>query len=166
MFRDWTDDDTNDFIQMNQDPDVMKHFPKHFSEDESINMIERIKGEINEKRFGFFAVEHKETETFIGFIGLHEISFEDYFTPGVEIGWRLKKSYWNQGLATEGAKACLEYAINELKLDKVYSFTAEVNLPSKRVMEKIGMRFDGHFDHPAVSEGSHLNPHVLYVYEQ
>ena len=165
IFRDWIESDIEDFIGMNQDSDVMKYFPKMLTEEESVNMCVRINEEIRTKDFGFFAVEHKVTGDFIGFIGLHEATFEASFTPCIEIGWRLKKAYWNQGLATEGAKACLDYGMNVIGLDSIYSFTAEINTPSQRVMQKIDMHFDGAFDHPAVEDDSELRRHVLYVYE-
>lgn len=166
IFRDWYDADIKDFVEMNQNPYVMKYFPKLMSEDDTLNMYQRIQDEFKEKNFGLFAVEHKQHEDFIGFIGLHEATFEETFTPCIEIGWRLKKAYWNQGLATEGAQACLDYAVSELKLDKIYSFTAAINTPSQRVMQKIGMNFEKHFDHPSVDDGSDLKRHVLYVYEK
>ena len=69
----------------------------------------------------------------------------------------------NKGFATEGASACLEHGFNNLKFNKVYSFTATKNLPSERVMQKIGMTMVRYFDHPGVPENHPLRPHVLYV---
>jgi len=52
---------------------------------------------------------------FIGFTSLSQPRFEAHFTPCVEIGWRLSKANWNQGFATEAAKACLEFGFTELR---------------------------------------------------
>ena len=85
--------------------------------------------------------------------------------PGVEIGWRLAKEYWNQGYATEAAKACLDYArINHL-FNEIYSFTTVGNHRSERVMQKIGMSRVCFFTHPSLPEGHKLKPHVLYKLE-
>ena len=100
----------------------------------------------------------------IGFLGLMIPSFEAHFTPAVEIGWRLSSTHWNQGYATEGAKAVLHYAFTSLNLPEVVSFTAVNNLASRRVMEKIGLQHNpkDDFDHPKLEQNSPLRRHVLY----
>ena len=113
--------------------------------------------------FGFFACEHKANRQLIGFIGLSIPNFDCDFTPCIEIGWRLSKSYWNLGLATEGAMAVLGYARDFLELKDIVSFTVPENLPSRRVMEKIGMTYVCDFDHPYFSTDHHLCRHVLYT---
>lgn len=60
-----------------------------------------------------------ETGELIGFIGLAYQTYESDFTPATDIGWRLKSSAWGKGYATEGAKRCLQYAFEDLKLEKV-----------------------------------------------
>ena len=84
--------------------------------------------------------------------------------PRVEIGWQLKTSVWGQGLAPEGAHAWLEYAFADLGLDEIVAFTANLNLPSQRVMQKLGMHRnpDDDFDHPNLPVGHRLRRHVLY----
>jgi len=84
------------------------------------------------------------------------------FSPCIEIGWRLAKEYWHQGYATEGAHAILDYAFNNLNLDKVVSFTAKSNTPSEAVMKKIGMVKIQEFQHPKLPEDHPLCWHVLY----
>jgi len=51
-------------------------------------------------------------------IGLAFQEYKTKFTPAIDIGWRLKRSAWGKGYATEGAKRCLEYAFNELKISR------------------------------------------------
>jgi len=81
----------------------------------------------------------------------------------VEIGWRLLSEFWGRGYATEAARAALRVGFEQLELDEVVSYTATCNLPSQRVMQRIGMQHNGEmFDHPAVAEDSHLRPHVVY----
>jgi RimJ/RimL family protein N-acetyltransferase len=84
--------------------------------------------------------------------------------PGIKIGWRLDAEFWNQGLATEGAREVLRHAYEDLHLPEIVSFTSVINMPSRRVMEKIGMTRDlaGDFDHPGNAEGHPVRRHVLY----
>jgi RimJ/RimL family protein N-acetyltransferase len=106
--------------------------------------------------------ELRETGELAGFIGLSVPSFEAYFTPCIEIGWRLDAPYWNRGLATEGAAAVLRYAFEQLGIPEVVSFAVAANIPSRRVMEKLGMIYEGEFGHPSLPEGHPLQRHVLY----
>ncbi len=55
-------------------------------------------------------MELKNGGKFIGYVGFHNFDFDAEFSPGVEIGWRIAKEYWNNGYATEAAKACIDYA--------------------------------------------------------
>ena len=66
------------------------------------------------------------------------------------------------GGATEAAKACLDYAKENLPFTTVWAFTALPNKPSQRVMQKIGMEFEKNFMHPSVTDGHPLKEHVLY----
>lgn len=162
QLRDWKATDLEPFSRLNADKEVMTYFPKTLSTEETTVFYESIVSEFKECGFGLYAVEVKENKEFIGFIGLHRPTFEADFTPCIEIGWRLKKEAWGKGYATEGAKACLQYGFNQLGLVDVYSFTAEVNHPSKNVMIKSGMSFVKTFNHPRVDPSSPLNKHVLF----
>lgn len=165
-FRDWKETDIISFAEMNADNEVMKYFPKTLSADESYEFYEAIVAKFHDFGFGLYAVEEKERNEFIGFIGFHEATFETDFTPCIEIGWRLKKEAWGKGYATEGAEACLHYGFTELGFREIYSFTAEVNTPSQNVMRKIGMDFNTYFDHPKLPIESPLKRHVLYHIKQ
>ncbi|MEC0329106.1 GNAT family N-acetyltransferase [Paenibacillus macerans] len=161
-FRDWKEADIEPFSRLNADDQVMKYFPKTLSAEETNLFYNSIESEFMEYGFGRYAVEVKENNDFIGFIGFHRATFETDFTPCIEIGWRLKKEAWGKGYATEGAAACLQYGFNTLGFDEVYSFTADINEPSKKVMIKIGMSFVKMFLHPRVDEYSPLSKHVLF----
>jgi RimJ/RimL family protein N-acetyltransferase len=106
--------------------------------------------------FGLFAAEARDTQELAGFVGLMVPQFEAYFTPCVEIGWRLGVHHWNQGLATEGAQAVLRFGFQLLGLREIVSFAVPANVRSRRVMEKLGMKNDGEFDHPRLPEGHPL----------
>jgi len=142
----------------------MKFFPNTFSTEESNAFIDKTIDLIDRDGYGLFAVEIKDCGQFIGFIGLAVPNYETHFTPCTEIGWRLHKSFWGNGYATEAAKGVLDFAFNKLNLNEVVSFTSHLNAPSINVMKRIGMTHDpkGDFDHPKVEEGHKLRPHTLY----
>ncbi|HTW23143.1 MAG TPA: GNAT family N-acetyltransferase [Candidatus Baltobacteraceae bacterium] len=164
LLRRWRDSDRQPFAALNADPLVMRFFPATLSRPESDRAVDRIEAHFEARGFGLFAAELRQTGAFIGFIGLWTPDFEASFTPCVEIGWRLAAAYWNQGLATEGAKAVLTHGFDSLGLREIVSFTTVANAPSRRVMEKIGMTHspDDDFAHPKLPEGHPQRPHVLY----
>jgi RimJ/RimL family protein N-acetyltransferase len=162
ILRQWKKTDHEPFVKLNMDKDVMGFFPSVLTKAESIAQIERLTSDIDKFGYGFFAVERKDNREFIGFTGLAHPRFESYFTPCIEIGWRLNKENWGWGFATEAAKACLEYGLNDLGIDQIYSFTAVHNIRSEKVMQKIGMIKQGYFEHPLMEDGHILKQHILY----
>ena len=161
ILRSWKQEDLPLFIAMNKDQRVMHYFPTALSNAETGAFYNRIQNEFESNGWGLYAVEIKSTGEFIGYVGLHEIGFEADFTPGVEIGWRLAAGYHNQGYATEAAKAVLSLA-KSAGIERLFSFTAKINAPSERVMQKIGMEKAGEFMHPNLPDDSPLCVHVLY----
>ncbi len=140
----------------------MEFFPSVKTGVETTEQIARLSRQIKQQGYGFFAIERKDNSAFIGFTGLEHPGFEAEFTPCVEIGWRLSKENWGDGFATEAALACLDFGFNQLGLNEIYSFTAVPNIRSEKVMQRIGMRKAGYFDHPGIAEGHWLGEHVLY----
>jgi RimJ/RimL family protein N-acetyltransferase len=117
-----------------------------------------------------FAAELIETGEFVGYIGLVTMTFAvpSVAQPAVEIGWRLAHKYWGKGLATEGARGAVRYAFETLQLQEIVSITVPANVRSRRVMEKIGMKYlpELDFDHSSVPLGHPLRPHVLYALQR
>jgi ribosomal-protein-alanine N-acetyltransferase len=161
-FRNWKITDHEPFADLNNDLEVMQYLPKRLSAQESSAMINRMENIHNDLGFTFFAVDLLETNEFIGFIGIIRSTFEAFFTPCYEIGWRLKRSVWNKGLATEGAAACLKYGFEVLQMDNIHAITAVTNEKSEYIMQKIGMEKIGEFDHPKLEDNDPLKPHVVY----
>lgn len=147
---------------MNADPNVMEFFLNSLSSEESFAFYQRIQNEFQTCGFGLYAVERKEDHAFMGYTGLHQITFDVDFAPGIEIGWRLAHEYWGQGYAPEAANACLEYTRNKTDIKELFSFTSFLNQRSERVMQKIGMERVREFDHPLVPGEHPLCRHVLY----
>ncbi len=161
ILRDWIKDDIEPFAQINADAQVMKYFPKTLTATESYGFYKRITNEFVNKGFGLYAVTLKATGEFIGYVGLHTIGIETDFTPGIEIGWRLRSDCHRHGFAPEAARAVLHLAKRQ-GLTELYSFTSTINIPSQKVMIKIGMHKVKEFNHPLLPPHSPLTPHVLY----
>lgn len=147
---------------MNSDPQVMEYFPKTLTVNESDEFLDKIIERISKKGYGFWAMEVKDGGQFAGYIGFNDATFPSYFTPCVEIAWRLTKDVWGKGYATEGAKACLKHGFEVIGFKEIYSFTSTLNKRSEKVMVKIGMKKMGEFNHPQVEPESPLRKHVLY----
>ena len=147
---------------MNADADVMRYYPAPWSREQSDAFAQRVLRLIDELGWGFWAVEERVSGRFIGFVGLHVPSDKLPFSPCVEVGWRLAKSYWGLGYATEAAQSAIAFGFQQLHLAELVAFTAITNLKSRAVMERLGMQFDFEFDHPQVPVESVLRRHVLY----
>lgn len=91
--------------------------------------------------YDYWAVYDKNTDTFIGQIGIlnQEIAGKQKNCLAFMIG----QQYWNKGYATEGALACIHYAFESLKLEKLMATVEPENIPSISVLKKMGMKFEG-----------------------
>lgn len=159
----WQPRDFAMFANMNADPEVMKYFPKLLSSTLSDTIAKKCQQLIKDNGWGFWAVSLKESDAFIGMVGLNEVHADMPFAPNVEIGWRLHKDYWGQGYATEAARASLKFAFETLKLDEVVAFTAVINKHSQLIMQRIGMSdTQESFYHPMLDLNHRLAEHVLY----
>lgn len=169
--RQWQASDFAMFAQINADPEVMCYFPKVLSERVSNILATKCQQLIKDKGWGFWAVSLKGSarhdsenkDKFIGMVGLNQAHADMPFAPCVEMAWRLHKDYWGQGYATEAAKAALAFAFETLDLQQVVAFTALINQPSQRLMQKIGMtKAPDNFYHPLLSPNHRLAEQVLY----
>lgn len=162
--RPWQDADRAPFAAMNADPEVMRYFPSLWAPEMSNAAIDLWLAQFAAQGWSNWAVEITDAGRFIGFIGLSVPRRPLPFSPCVEIGWRLARAHWHQGYATEGARAALAVGFGTLGLDEIVSFTALSNLPSRAVMQRIGLRnANADFEHPGVPEGHPLRPHCLYT---
>jgi RimJ/RimL family protein N-acetyltransferase len=131
-------DDTGLHRIMNE-PDIMQYFPRTDAPD-----MERVQGLIErqfmqwkEYNLGWWAVvPHGQTEL-IGWNGLQYLPE----TNDVEVGYLLSRQFWGQGLATEGAKASLEFGFKTLGLPQINGLTHPENTASQNVLKKCGMHY-------------------------
>ncbi|HSN01885.1 MAG TPA: GNAT family N-acetyltransferase [Acidimicrobiales bacterium] len=164
VLRPWRDDDRAPFAEMNADPAVMEFLPHPLTFVESNEFVERIT-DAWQRGFGLWAVEARDTGSFIGYAGFAQPDWSAHFTPCIEIGWRLRSESWGHGFATEAASAALAWGRGHVEFPRgeVVSFTTVANSRSRRVMEKLGFTHDesDNFDHPMLADGP-LRRHVLY----
>ncbi len=113
--------------------------------------------------FSFMIMQHKITGDVIGNCGLKQI---DGRIPSMEIGWSLRADYWRQGYAMEAARATLDLAFQRFDAPHVLALTSERNIPSWKMMEKLGMvrRPDLDFDDPDYPPED--NPTIIYWIEK
>ncbi len=164
MLRPWRDEDLPAYRALNADPRVREFFPGTLTAAQSDAEAERIRRNMVERGFSFWAIELPGIAPFIGFTGLEIPGWSAHFTPCVEIGWRILPEYWGQGYATEAATAALNFGFSALGLAEIVAFTVPANIRSRRVMEKLSMARDeaDDFDHPNLAPGHNLRRHVLY----
>lgn len=142
--------------------EVMEHFPKPLTLQETEEFINRLQNHYTKYRYNYFATEILESGELIGFIGLAYQDYQAEFNPTTDIGWRLKKSAWGKGYATEGAKRCLEFGFKDLNLKKIISTCTRNNIQSEHVMKKIGMIKKGEFNHPKLKDYPDLEKCIWY----
>jgi [ribosomal protein S5]-alanine N-acetyltransferase len=160
-FRAYTPDDIDPISAMNADEAVMQFFDKPMTTAETLEFIKRQDQQLQLYGYCFFVVEHLESKLILGSIGLGYRDYPSPMSPFVDVGWRLKRSEWGKGYATEGAMACIAFGFSK-GIHEIYAITPVINKPSQKVMQKCGMKYYGHFDYPFLSSDHRLNPHIIY----
>lgn len=125
------DDKENYFLNISHDKKVLETFICNYCE--NINDFDFSKY-LN--RDDIFAIRLKENRELIGILTLLPMN-----DGNIEIGYGIGSSYWNNGYVTEAVKCFLSYLFNERKYETIYASFFSGNIASKRVMEKVGMRY-------------------------
>jgi RimJ/RimL family protein N-acetyltransferase len=162
VLRRWRDSDLEPWAAMNADPDVREHLGETLTREQSDASVAGFQAESDARGYGWWAVEVQATGDFIGFAGLDDVDDGMPFT-GVEIGWRLARSAWGHGYATEAASPTLAFGFKTLQLAEILAITTATNLRSQAVMRRLGMTRDpaDDFDDPTAPDGP-LRHNVLY----
>ena len=142
FMRVYTPEDLDDLHAIRNDSDVYQYFPAYYSPPLKETVREGITRHIQRWRqngFGEFAVIEKASEKLIGYCGL--MNLDD--TEEIEIYYGFPKKHWGKGYATEAAQAVLKFAFEEVNLAQVAGVTNPKNTASQRVLEKLGLKFQG-----------------------
>jgi RimJ/RimL family protein N-acetyltransferase len=149
--RRFTGDDVELLAELDSDPEVMRFLtgqPTPREEIESVILPAILKVYDEHPQLGTFAAQQKTDDAFVGWFGLQPTA-----APAtVDVGYRLNRTAWGKGYATEGTKALIDKAFGELGMDRVVADTMAVNHRSRAVMRRSGLRFvrifHEHFDDP------------------
>ncbi|MEU3192715.1 GNAT family N-acetyltransferase [Streptomyces sp. NPDC006992] len=154
LLRAWQESDLAPWAAMNADPQVREHFPGLLSRAESDASVARFQADLERRGWGWWAVEVRASGEFIGFAGLDPVE-EELPVEGVEVGWRLARSAWGYGFATEAGRAAVEFGFASLGLPEIVAITPAANVRSQAVMRRLGMTHDpaDDFEDPTVPPG-------------
>jgi RimJ/RimL family protein N-acetyltransferase len=153
--RRWDGAHAEAFAEMNADPEVMRYLnggvglPRYDSDDVS----ERIAAHWDDYGFGLWAAIERSSGELIGFLGICHPLWHPGYADAVEVGWRLRRSAWGHGYATEGARAALAAGFGELGLEEILAFVHPHNERSQAVMRRLGMTFLAAEEHPTRAQG-------------
>ena len=139
--RPFTVDDAPAIYALNSHPDVVRYTGESvFSDMEQAARLirERILPDYTRHGFGRWAMVDKDSGAIIGAAGLKHL--DDL--GEVDAGYRLLPSYWGRGLATEAARALVDYGFRELHLSRIIGLVDAPNIASIRVLEKSGLTFE------------------------
>ena len=141
--------DIDGMFELHSDPEVHRFLGNKTvtSKEEMTNIINAVIQRYIDFGIGRWAIIDKKTNEFIGWTGLELVTeqinnHKNYY----DLGYRLIRKYWGQGIATETAIASLEYAFNKLNTDEVFARADSENIASNKVLKKVGLKFIETFD--------------------
>ncbi|MEH1870883.1 GNAT family N-acetyltransferase [Nostoc sp.] len=171
LLRPYTHQDLDELAPILSNPAVMRYssrgpIPKDQVKEVTQQTLQNFITHWQQHRFGVWAVVEKATAKLIGHCGLNFLPN----SPEVEVLYRLDEAYWNQGIASEAAKASLRYGFEKVKLDRIVAITLPEHTASRRVMEKCGLKYEKNAQfynldvvYYAVSHTEWQPDHSLYI---
>ncbi len=122
------------------DAGTMLYYPRPYTRAEVEELIERRRWRYREEGHGLWGGVLKGSGEVIGDCGLVEQEVEG--RNEIEVGYHFRRDSWGHGYATEAARAALEYGFRELRPERIIALVRPVNVPSRRVAERLGMKVD------------------------
>ncbi|MCP4672528.1 MAG: GNAT family N-acetyltransferase [Desulfobacula sp.] len=158
FLRDWVEDDAHSLAKYANNIKILRNlrdlFPYPYRLKDAQNFISNVT-QVDPKTVFAIATEHEA----IGSIGLSMGSDVHRYTA--ELGYFLAEPYWGKGIMTGAVKAAVDYAINELKLNRVYAEPYQANKSSEKVLIKAGFTKEGIMRANVFKDGKILDQ-VLY----
>lgn len=136
--------DIDGMYELDSDPEVHSYLGNKpiNNKEEVIDIINFIRQQYADNGIGRWAIIDKKTNAFMGWAGLKLITNEtNHHNNYYDLGYRLIKKYWGQGIATEASIATLQYAFEKLNTNEVYAIADSENNGSNKILKKIGFTF-------------------------
>lgn len=150
ILRNLSEEDLDSLVELDSDLEVMRYINGGMAVSRqaiSHDFLPYAKSYDQQEHYGFWAMVDKSSQEFIGWIFLRpEVDFEllrqlNFAEPdATEIGYRIRRSSWNQGYTTEATKALIERSFRESNIAKISAWALKENRASTRVMEKAGLK--------------------------
>lgn len=141
LLRPFREEDFEAYAAFCADAEVMRYLSSHgrpLSRNDAWRQMATFIGHWQLRGYGIWAAVEKPSGTFIGRVGL----WNPEGWPGLEVGWMLGRAWWGKGLATEGGRASIDYAVRVLGADHILSVIHPDNAASIRVAQKLGSHFE------------------------
>jgi RimJ/RimL family protein N-acetyltransferase len=150
VIRTFEDRDADAWIAMLSDPEVRRFLPKGPAP--TMETFERAIESRHEMEdavgYAMWAVDESTTGSFVGQCGLRPAnSMDENAGSEIDLAYHIARASWNKGYATEAAAAVLAHGLGPLGLDSIMAVVVPENVGSWRVMEKVGMRYEGLADY-------------------
>lgn len=145
--------DADGMFEMDSDPEVHKYLGNKpvTTKEQVVDVIKMIRQQYVDNGIGRWAIINKSTHEFMGWTGLKLVTTEiNGHKNYLDVGYRLNKRFWGQGIATETAIISLRYAFDKLNANEVFGMADVENIASNKVLSKIGMQFVNTFYYEGV----------------
>lgn len=149
-------DDAQDLFEYASDPEVAEHttWTAHQSLQDSQDFLRSVMEQYDKQVVASWGVVHKSNLKFIGTCGF--ISWVPHHHRA-EIAYALSRKFWGQGLMTEAVRTVVAFGFRTMQLNRVQAVCEVENIASARVMEKVGMRYEGTLREHMFSKGRYRN---------
>lgn len=148
----YTTADADEQFRITRDEEFRRYFPEHFykpTRDNTLVAIGRTLEHWSQLGFGYLVMELKDGARLVGYCGLRRL-----MPMGeIELLYGIDRAEWGKGLTTEAARASLRFGFEEMKFERIMAVTNPLNIGSRRVMEKCGLKYEKdavYFETPVV----------------
>lgn len=149
-------DDSQDLFEYASDVEVAKYttWEAHKSIQDSLQFIRSVLEQYEKQQVAAWGIEYRRNGKFIGTCGF--ISWVPHHARA-EVAYALSRKYWRQGLMTEAVRAVVAFGFRTMQLMRIQAVCEVENVASARVMEKVGMKFEGTLREYMFAKGHHRN---------
>ena len=144
LLREMLPSDIDGMFELDSDPEVHKYLGNNpvSNRAQIVDTINFVRQQYMDYGIGRWAIIDKKTNEFMGWSGLKFVTeltnkHQNYY----DLGYRLIRKYWRQGIATETAMIALDYAFNVLNVEAVYAAASIENIGSNKILQRIGLNF-------------------------